>query len=84
MLNITFDNNLATKKFILGIFGKSVDADGYITEKATGKRILGYNGQEITVNEFGGVKNGSEIYIKKDIVSLVEFYSKYLLASHAP
>ena len=78
MINFTFDNNLNTKKFILGIFGKTTDEEGYIIEKESKKRILGSNGQEITVAEFGSIKNGSEIYVKSGIVSLVEFYEKYL------
>jgi len=78
MIQFTFDNNFNTKKFILGIFGKEIDGEGYIIEKVSKKRILGYNGQEMTVSEFGGIKNGSEIYVKSDIVSLVGFYKKYL------
>ena len=78
MINFTFDNNFNTKKFILGIFDKTIDEEGYIIEKESKKRILGSNGQEITVAEFGSIKNGSEIYVKSGIVSLVEFYEKYL------
>mgnify|MGYP001607278042 FL=1 len=78
MINFTFDNNFNTKKFILGLFGKSIDDGDYIIEKESKKRILGSNGQEMTIAEFGGIKNGSEIYVKSDIVSLVDFYEKYL------
>lgn len=78
MINFTFENNLDTKRFILGLFGKSVDDETYIIEKESRKRILGFNGQEMTITEFGGIKNGSEIYVKNDIVSLVGFYEKYL------
>ena len=78
MINFTFDNNFNTKKFILGIFGKTIDEEGYIIEKESKKKILGSNGQEMTIAEFGGIKNGSEIYVKSGIVSLVEFYEKYL------
>lgn len=78
MIKFTFNDNNATKKFVLGIFGKNVDDDGYIVEKKDKKRILGFDGQEITINDFGGIASGSEIYVKSDIVSLVEFYQKYL------
>lgn len=81
MISFTFDNNFNTKKFILGLFGKDIDDEGYIVEKEGKKRILGFNGQEMIIAEFGGVKNGSEIYVKNDIVSLVEFYEKYLAKS---
>lgn len=78
MINFTFENNPSTKKFILGLFSKTTDDEGYIIEKESKKRILGTNGQEITIKEFGVIKNGSEIYAKSDIVSLVEFFDKYL------
>lgn len=78
MFNITFENNSRTKKFILGLFGKETDENGYIIESMTKKRILGADGQEITLSDFGVLKNGSEIYAKDDIVSMVSFYEKFL------
>lgn len=81
MIKFTFDDNNATKKFVLGIFGKDIDHDDYIVEKKDEKRILGFDGQEMTIQDFGGIKSGSEIYARSDIVSLVEFYEKYLASS---
>lgn len=78
MLRITFQNNKATKKFLLEVFGKTIDQDNNIVEKETKEKVLGSDGQPITLDEFGGIKNGSEIFIKNDIVSLVGFYRKYL------
>ena len=78
MLKVTFGDNPKTKKFVLSLFGKNVDKENYIVERDNGKRILGYNGQELTLDDFGVIKNGSEIYGKGDIVSLVDFYKKYL------
>lgn len=79
MLKITFSENFNTKKFILETFGKSVTKkDQPILESDSGMEVLNSDGQTITCNEFGGIKNGSEIYIKDDIVSLVNFYRKYL------
>ena len=79
MLKITFSDNFKTKKFILSCFGKKITRkDDPILEEETGLEIISSDGQEITLNEFGGIKNGSEIYVKNDIVSLVGFYRKYL------
>jgi len=76
MLNITFSNDPKTKKFILSIFNKTVNDEGTIIEKDTNRSVLDINGQEITIERLGGVSNGSEIYVKDDIVSLVDFYRK--------
>lgn len=79
MLNITFSDNKETKLFILDILDKATDEDGYIIEKGTQNRVIDADGQFLTLSEFGGVKNGSEIFFKDDIVSLVSFYQKYLV-----
>ena len=78
MLNISFEKNQKTKKFVLSFFGKDVDAENYIIESDTHQRDLSSNGQEITLDRFGGIKNGSEIYVKDDIVSIVDFYERFL------
>lgn len=78
ILEITFKGNPKTKRFILSIFGKDIDSEGFIVEKLSGKRVLGSDGQEITLEDLGVIKNGSEIYSKENIVSLVDFYKKYL------
>ena len=77
MLTLTFNNDLQTKKFILGLFDSSVDEDSYILD-GKGGRIIDSDGQEMTVDQLGMIKNGSQIYVKKNIVSLVGFYRKYL------
>jgi hypothetical protein len=78
MLNISFNKNPKTKKFVLSFFGKGVDEENYIVENDTKQRVLDSNGQEITLDRFGGIKNGSEIYVKDDIVSIVDFYERFL------
>lgn len=71
MIELTFDES--TKDFVLEAFGKSVDTAGYLIEKDNPKqRVLTKDGQEIKKDEFAGVRKGSEIYIKSDIVSLLE------------
>jgi hypothetical protein len=71
-ISITFDNNDNTKKFILSAFNKTVDENNFIIENDTKEKVLTQNGEEIQLNEFAGLKKGSEIYIKSDLPSLFE------------
>ena len=71
MKTITFDKSV--KEQILSIFGKAVDADGFIVEKDNpGTRVVTPSGDEIHIDEFAGIYKGSEIFVKSDIVSLIE------------
>ncbi len=79
MTSITFAQNL--KEYILKVFDKTVDSDGFVTEKNSGYRVLSHDGQEMTLGEFGGIKKGSEIFVRDDIASLITFYDKYLKKS---
>ena len=68
---ITFD--AASKREILSYFGKTTDQDGYIIEAENPtQRVITPEGEEITIEEFAGIRNGSEIYIKSDLPSLIE------------
>jgi len=78
MLNLTFSDNIETKKFILEVFNKTIDADGFIIDIQTKKRIIDSEGQQITIDEFGGIVNGSEIFFKNNIISLVDLYTNVL------
>lgn len=73
MKSITFDKG--SKEFILKALGKSVDGEGYIID-ASSKRVPSHDGTSFTVEEFAGIVKGSEIYIKSDVVSLVEAIRK--------
>ncbi len=74
MVTITFEEN--AKEYILNeILGKNIDNEGFITEN-TGDKILTQNGDELTLEDFGGFENGSEIFVKKDIVSLMDYSNK--------
>jgi len=65
---ITFDES--TKDFVLKSFGKTVDADGYVSDNS--HRALTPRGEEIPVSEFAGVRKGSIVLVKNDITSLIE------------
>jgi hypothetical protein len=69
-LKITFDGS--ARGFVLNAFGKTTK-DGFVVEKkAPSQRVLTPRGEEIPVDEFAGVRKGSVIFVKSDIVSLVE------------
>lgn len=72
MHTITFD--AGARDFVLDAFGKGIDEEGYIVDKQDGKtRVPSIDdGTPINVNDFAGVAKGSEIYVKSDIVSLIE------------
>lgn len=68
---IVFDKEL--KKFILDSFSKSVDGEGYIIERNNiQQRVLAPDGTEVALSQFGGIKRGSEVFIKSDLPSLIE------------
>jgi hypothetical protein len=68
---ITFD--AASKQEILSFFGKKIDDEGYIIEADNPtQRVITPDGENITLEEFAGIRKGSEIYIKSDLPSLIE------------
>lgn len=69
-VRITFDSSV--KKDILDFLDKTVNKEGFIVEKQNPEqKVLTFDGQEISLEEFGGVKRGSEVFIKNDLVSLM-------------
>ena len=56
---------------ILRAFNKTINADGIIVEESTGEPILTPEGEELTQEKFGGIKKGSEIFIKDDLLSVI-------------
>ena len=72
--SITFDKSAAG--FVLEAFEKTLNKEGYLVEKETGDHVLSKNGEHIHISEFGGIAKGSEIYLKSDIVSMIDFVEK--------
>ncbi len=71
-VTVTFDE--VFKKDILELFDKSVDDDDFIIEASNPtQKVLTPNGEDIRLKEFVGIKKGSEIYIKGDLISLIDF-----------
>lgn len=82
MNSITFDKS--ARDFILETFNKTIGNEGYIVEKDNpNQRVLTSDGEEIKMEEFAGIKKGSEKYIKSDIVSLIKL-SDELRGSDGP
>lgn len=69
---VTFDE--AFKKDVLEMFDKAVDDDNFIVEASNPtQKVLTPNGEDIRLKEFVGIKKGSEIFIKGDLISLIDF-----------
>jgi hypothetical protein len=67
---ITFDSS--ARDFILGAFGKATH-NGFIVQRShPQQKVLTPRGEDIPVDEFAGVRKGSKVFVKSDIVSLVE------------
>lgn len=56
---------------ILEAFGKSINEDGFIIDSTTKELIETPDGDTIKHTEFGGMKKGSEIFIKEDLHSII-------------
>lgn len=67
---ISFDST--SKRFILSALGKGLDSEGYIVESATAQRVLTQDGEPLHVDDWGGIRKGSEIFFKKDLPSVLD------------
>ena len=69
---ITFDNSL--REEILSLLNKKMDEEGYIVEEDNPEqRVITPDGEEVHIDEFAGVTKGSEVFIKSNLPSLIEF-----------
>ena len=69
---ISFDKSLS--KEIIPIFDKTLDGEGFIVEKSNPtQRVLTPDGEEVHIEEFAGISKGSEVFIKSDLISLIDF-----------
>ncbi len=60
------------------IRGKFVDSHGFIVEQNNlSERVLTKDGEEIRLEEFAGVRKGSEVFIKNDINSILELIESF-------
>ncbi|MCL5100584.1 MAG: hypothetical protein M1122_01345 [Candidatus Marsarchaeota archaeon] len=70
---ITFEKNFQNQ--ILDLFDKKVKSS-VIVEKKTEEPVLTESGKIVSETEFAGIRNGSEIFIKNDISSLINYAKK--------
>lgn len=75
-MNITFANNIKTKKFILSLLGKGVNEDNVIIDEH-GIPVIDIDKNEITLDDFGIMASGSELFVKDNLVSLIKYNEKY-------
>lgn len=72
---VTFSKN--SREDILDLYGKTLDEEGFIVEKEDkSQKVLTPKGEEIHVDNWAGIKKGSEAFIKSDIISLIELAKK--------
>lgn len=70
---ITFGSDIETKRFILDIFGKAIDEDGYVVEKENPtQKVFTPDGEDVTVSDFAGLHKGSLVFVKSDLVSTIQ------------
>jgi hypothetical protein len=70
MNDIVFDKS--ARSFVLEAFDKTTDDEGYIVEKNTTNRVIATDGTNVKEDRFAGIRKGSEVYIKSDLISLIE------------
>lgn len=67
---ITFEKS--AREDVLSFFGKIVDKEGYIVEKEDPtQKVITPDGEEVTLEEFAGIRKGSDIFIKSDLNTLI-------------
>lgn len=73
----TIEFDQSARNYILQIFNKATDEEGYIVEKDNPtQRVLGTDGEGILINKFAGVTKGSDIFLRSDLASLIELVDK--------
>lgn len=74
MIPIVFDKSALS--FVLNSIKKSVDGEGYLVENDNHEqRVITPDGEYVKPEEIGIIRPGSQIFIKKDIGSLVKLAS---------
>lgn len=69
-IKLTFEDS--AKEEVLDFLNKDVDREGFIVEKNDKKqRVLTVDGEELSLNELGGIQKGSQVFIKNDLVALM-------------
>lgn len=74
MIPIIFDKS--TLNFVLKSLKKNVDSEGFLVEENNlAQRVITPDGEYVKPSEIGIIRPGSQIFIKKDIGSLIKLAS---------
>ena len=57
---------------ILKAFGQRIDEKGIIRDIETGEPIVTPEGDQLNENNFGGIKKGSTLFLKQDLLSAIK------------
>lgn len=75
MNKIIFDSKLK-EKIVKKALNKDINEERNIIDKLTEQEVLSPDGTTVSIDDLGVFENGSEIFIKNDIVSLMEYINK--------
>ena len=70
---VSFDES--AREYILSLFNKKI-VNGNVLELDSNEEVMSFEGNPLTVEDFGGIKKGSEIFIEDNVVSLIKLKSK--------
>jgi hypothetical protein len=70
---MSFDES--AREYILSLFNKKI-VNGNVLELDSNEEVMSFEGNPLTVEDFGGIKKGSEIFIEDNVVSLIKLKSK--------
>ena len=73
-LDITFDSSAID--FVLDTFGYETDKEGYIINKKNKEKVITFEGNNILKKNFGGIKNGSDIFIEDNVDSIRRLFKR--------
>lgn len=69
-IKLTFDSS--ARKDVLNFFDKEVNDDNVIVESSSKEPVVGLDGSEVFEKDFAGIKKGSEVFLKSDLVSMLK------------
>ena len=75
MNTIIFDTNLK-EDIIKKALKKDINEEGNIVDKETKEEVLSPEGTPVNYEDLGVFENSSEVFIKNDIVSLMDYLNK--------
>ena len=73
---VTFEREFK-KEILETVFDKTLNEENLIVEKGDQAELVpSFEGESISLEEFGGVNQGSEMFLKDDLTSIMHFTKK--------